>query len=140
MLDVLDMPTLPTKSKRRTVDAQAIADWLEGFGPDLTADDWHCVIEDVHSMPGNGHVGAFTFGRSKGVLEGVCAGLGLPVTMVRPSTWKGALDLSSDKADSLEMARSLWPSHAEVFARKKDDGRAEACLLAAYGALYAPVG
>ena len=134
ILDVLDMPTLG--GKRKVVDAVALCDWLEGFAPDLTAEDWHAVIEDVHSMPGNGHVGAFSFGRSKGVLEGITTALGIPTTLVRPARWKGDLDLSSDKNESRYAARLAWPDSDDLFERVKDDGRAEAALLAAWGAQH----
>ena len=61
VLDVIDMPTMPGIKKRRIADAHGITDWLEGFAPDLTADDWACVVEEVHSMPRDGAVGAFAF-------------------------------------------------------------------------------
>ena len=140
VLDVIDMPTAPGIKKRKIADAHGVTDWLEGFAPDLTADDWACVIEEVHSMPRDGAVGAFSFGRSCGVLDGVTAALGLSTVKVRPQRWKEDLDLiGSEKTDSRVMAASLWPSHAELFSRVKDDGRAEACLIAAWGALYGPV-
>lgn len=54
------------------------------------------------------------------------------VCLVRPRIWKEALGLSSDKSASLELARSYFSDVAEMLARKKDDGRAEALLLCEY--------
>lgn len=99
---------------------------------------WHCegsdsdmaVIEDVHAMPKQGVSSSFSFGRSLGVAEGVVAGAGWPLTYVSPAKWKRDLGLSNDKGASRRRAAELWPSRAELFARVKDDGRAEAALIA----------
>jgi crossover junction endodeoxyribonuclease RuvC len=97
------------------------------------------VIEDVHAMPKQGVSSSFSFGRALGVAEGVLAGNGLSLRYVSPAKWKKALGLSSDKgvsrrrADkgvSRRRAIELWPEHAKAFERVKDDGRAEAALLA----------
>jgi crossover junction endodeoxyribonuclease RuvC len=97
-------------------------------------DDWdqcgQVVIEDVHSMPKQGVASSFKFGRSKGVIEGYFAGQGIPLRYVAPSTWKRDLKLSKNKGASRQMAVELWPGKASLFTRVKDDGRAEAALLA----------
>ena len=54
------------------------------------------------------------------------------VHLVPPKTWKDALSLSSDKSQSLEMARKLFPSMGDALKRKSDDGRAEALLMLEY--------
>ena len=41
-----------------------------------------------------------------------------------------ALGLSADKGVSRRRAIELWPDHRKAFERVKDDGRAEAALLA----------
>jgi crossover junction endodeoxyribonuclease RuvC len=88
------------------------------------------VIEDVHAMPKQGVSSVFSFGRSLGVAEGVLAGNGLAVHYVSPVRWKRALGLTSDKGVSRRRAIELWPERAQWFARVKDDGRAEAALIA----------
>ena len=50
--------------------------------------------------------------------------------MVTPQAWKKAMKLTSDKKQSLAMARELWPNAPLNFA--KHDGRAEALLMAEY--------
>lgn len=53
------------------------------------------------------------------------------VDQVRPTVWKRALGLGKDKEASRLKAMQLFPS-ADL-RRKKDQGRAEALLLAVYG-------
>ena len=62
---------------------------------------------------------------------------GIPIREVRPAEWKAALNLSSNKAASREMAGLVFPDDAEQWARVKDDGRAEAALLSWYGVRWA---
>ena len=88
------------------------------------------VIELVHAMPGQGVTSMFSFGRSLGVVEGVLAAQEWSIEWVTPARWKKTLGLSADKDESRRRAIELWPEHAGLFARKKDNGRAEAALIA----------
>lgn len=92
-----------------------------------------CFLEHVHSMPTDGHVGAFTFGREFGALKAALRIAGCRVCLVQPALWKAAMGLTSDKSLSRQRAITLFPDAASLFRRKKDDGRAEAALLAVYG-------
>ena len=93
------------------------------------------LIEWVGVRPGEGAVGAFAFGRSRGVCEGVCAGLSLPVQFITSPQWKRLHGIPPGKEGAKDAARSKaiarWPSRADLFKRVKDDGRAEAALIAA---------
>jgi crossover junction endodeoxyribonuclease RuvC len=71
----------------------------------------------------------FNFGYSAGILAGVCAGLRVPVSLHRPSVWKRAAGVPADKGGARQMAQRFWPGCRD-FDRVKDDGRAEAALLA----------
>ena len=62
---------------------------------------------------------------------------GIPIREVRPNEWKAALNLSSNKSASREMAGLVFPDDAHQWARVKDDGRAEAALIAWYGVRWA---
>jgi len=88
------------------------------------------VIEDVAAMPGNGSVSMFRFGFNAGVLHGVLESLGIKLLRVKPAVWKSALGLDSNKKNSLILARRIFPKSQHYFTRAKDDGRAEAALLA----------
>lgn len=92
------------------------------------------VIERVHAMKGQGVTSCFNFGRSYGDVRGVIGALNIPLHYVSPNTWKKYFGLSSDKDLSRKLAIQRFPAVAEHFSRKKDDGRAEAALIALYGA------
>lgn len=76
---------------------------------------------------------AFAFGKVAGQLEQALACSGIPYAAVAPAKWKRALGLiGGDKSDSRKLACKLFPQYQHLFARVKDDGRAEAALLAHY--------
>lgn len=100
-------------------------------------DPTHAYVERVHSMPKQGVVSAFTFGMGYGLIRGVLTGLGVATTLVTPNEWKRALRVGADKREARVIAGRLFPMNARDFARVRDDGRAEAVLLAFYG-LNAP--
>lgn len=92
-----------------------------------------CVIEQVHAVKGNGVASSFNFGKSYGMARGVVASCGVPIHLVSPSVWKRHFRLKADKEESRGLAILTWPT-VHLFQRKKDHGRAEAALLAKYGA------
>lgn len=129
LLTLYDMPvTLVTVAgkKRRRVYVAALSAFVKEAHPDRV------VIEQVGSRPGESPVASFSFGRSVGVLEGVAGALGTSVHFVRPQAWKKHFHLSPDKAASRQRAAVLFPDHVPLFARVKDDGRAEAALIGLY--------
>jgi crossover junction endodeoxyribonuclease RuvC len=117
-----DMPTAGGE-----VNAAGLADRIRKMRPDVA------VIERVGAMPGQGVSSTFKFGASFGVACGVLAALEIPCHRVSPASWKKHFRLSSDKEASRALALRLFPATAEHFSRKKDDGRAEAALIARYG-------
>lgn len=133
LLAVGDLPVAEVKvgktTRRRLVPA-VLAEYLKY--PASLPD--HAFLEEVATRPGEGAVGAFAFGRGFGQIEGVLAVLGIPYTLVRPAKWKKALGCPSDKGSARMLACQKWPQSAGLFARVKDDGRAEAALIALYGA------
>ena len=92
------------------------------------------VIERVSAMPGNGGVSMFNFGRSYGDVRGVIAALDIPLHFVTPQKWKKHFGLSADKDESRLRAIRMFPAVSEQFKLKKHHGRAEAALIAMYGA------
>jgi crossover junction endodeoxyribonuclease RuvC len=97
----------------------------------------HAFVEHVSARPGEGPTGAFSFGRCRGVIEGACAVLGVPIRFVTPPSWKRSVGIPPGKARAKDAARSeairRGPDKAALFARAKDDGRAEAALIAVAG-------
>lgn len=92
------------------------------------------VIERVGAMPGQGVVSMFNFGRSYGDVRGVVGALDIPLHFVTPQKWKKHFNLPADKEKSRLLAIRMFPAVAESFRLKKHDGRAEAALIALYGA------
>jgi len=92
--------------------------------------DVEIILESVHSMPGQGVSSSFKFGMAFGAAIAIIERFNCTWHLVTPQKWKKALQLDSDKNKSLELARELWPN--APLSRKKDNGRAEALLLAEY--------
>lgn len=135
-LEIEDVPVLNMgkgKAKKMIVDtyglARVIDNWMLPDGPLPVV--W---IELVGVRPGEGAVGAFSFGQTVGLIRGICAAHFLTIEQVTPASWKRAQGVAGDKDQSRHRATTLFPKYGGMFARKKDDGRAEAVLIAHYGA------
>ena len=130
LFTVDDMPTALVKvgkGNKTRIMVSLLAQLIRYDRPD------HAYIEAVSARPGQGVTSVFAFGQVLGQIEGVLAALGVPVTYVQPRAWKKAFSLSADKGTSRARAMQLWPAQAALFARVKDDGRAEAALIGLYG-------
>ena len=90
-------------------------------------------IEEVTAMPKQGVSSTFTFGASYGAVLGVLAGMKVPYTTTRPQEWRRIAGVKGDKTASRHRAAELFPYKAGAFARVKDDGVAEAALIAFAG-------
>jgi crossover junction endodeoxyribonuclease RuvC len=94
--------------------------------------------EFVGARPTDAKVAAFSFGRARGVIEGVCGALSIPIVFIAPASWKRVADIPPG-VENKDLARTRaiakWPAHAEMFARKKDVDKAEACLIGWAGLL-----
>jgi crossover junction endodeoxyribonuclease RuvC len=60
-------------------------------------------------------------------------GLAIPCQTVAPAKWKKDMRLNTGKDAARAKAAQIWPASAKEFSRVKDDGKAEACLIAAWG-------
>lgn len=130
-VEVFDMPVLElvrNGKKKGEVSAQALANLLAGRGIKAA------FLERVNAMPGQGVTSVFSFGRSTGIVEGILAAYDIPTTLVTPQAWQKAVGQRAGKDGSRERAMQLFPAQADLFQRKKDDGRSDAALIAHYGA------
>jgi crossover junction endodeoxyribonuclease RuvC len=123
IIDCFDLPTIDEGTRCR-VDAVNLADLIRAHGPYALA-----IVEQVASRPGQGVSSTFKFGQSYGTILGVVGALAIPVRHVTPAKWKKALGLSGDGEASRARPIETWPTHADLFARKKDHHRAEAALI-----------
>lgn len=142
LLSVTDVPTLEllkAGKKRRTYDPYEIARLI-----DVSAAEIGLVMcEQVSAMPARGPTGearsmgaqsSFAFGEVFGFLKGVCTAHFLRVETVVPQTWRKAMGVKGGKDESRARASVLMPKQAGNWRLKKHDGRAEAALIAMYGA------
>ena len=131
-LDVVDMPVMEITRNgktKREISPTLLANEIRQRRPSVA------VLERVGAMPGQGVSSMFQFGRGVGMVEGVIGALGLPLTYVTPRAWQKAVGLRGGKDGSRLRAVELFPAYASLFARKKDDGRADASLMAFWRAM-----
>ena len=98
-------------------------------------------IERVGPMPRDGVRQAWRFSGAYTAARTVVSLIGIPTTLVAPTTWKKAMKMAGGpvgKEQCRGLAIELFPSCAKAFARKKDQGRAEAALLAVYASREKP--
>jgi len=127
---ISDFPLHPKGAGgKNVIDASDLAQMIEPHIPHVA----FAVVEDVHAMPGQGVTSMFTFGVAKGLIIGVLSAFKCPIFFVPPGVWKSCYGLSANKSISIELAVKKYPDAAGMLTRKKDDGRAEALLLADFG-------
>lgn len=130
LLDIIDMPTTSEANGRTATNPPLLAASIARTHASIA----YC--EFVGARPTDSKSGAFSFGGARGVIEGVCGSLGLPIVFLTAPVWKRAADIPpgvehKDVARSRAIAR--WPAQAEMFRRKSDVDRAEACLIGLAG-------
>jgi hypothetical protein len=128
VIAAIDVPTIGSKARER-VNVHAVQEWILQHGPH------RAFIERGQAMPRQGASSGFKFGRSVGALEATIALCAVPLEIIEPSMWKRALRLKGkDKEGSRQKALEMFPHAQHLLARKMDHQRAEAMLIAVYGA------
>lgn len=122
LVDVVDMPDL---------DGVALGAQLR----DLLVErrPVRAVVEQITPRPGQGVQSVRTSAARHGVLLGVLGAWDVPTVLVSPAGWKRSARLGRDKTASRQRAIELWPAWSHAFGRVRDDGRAEAALIARHG-------
>ncbi len=96
-------------------------------------------VEQVHAMPKNGCIAAFSQGMTMGSVLASVQVIGASLQLVQPLAWKTAMGVRGDKSDSgparkqrsRERASLMYPKAR--LSRVKDHNLAEALLIARYG-------
>jgi Holliday junction resolvasome RuvABC endonuclease subunit len=128
LVECIDIPVVGTGAKER-VDITAIRNFIDRHKP------VRALIERAQAMPKQGSSSGFKYGRAVGAIEAAVALCSIPVEIVEPSVWKRFWRLpGKDKESSRQRALQLFPAAHAALARKKDHGRAEASLIALFGA------
>ncbi len=124
-----DMPTLSLSrggKNKREIDAHALVRML-------SVPIGHAFLEQVGAMPGQGVSGMFAFGKAYGILIGVLAARGVPMTFVAPKVWKKAFGVQASKDAARARASQLIPDAAHNWPLVKHSDRAEAAMIALWG-------
>lgn len=130
ILETHEMPVIKAGvDSKRVIDEVALARLIDNRSEDIRM----AVVEHVSASPQMGVTSAFTFGQGFGTLKGVLAANFIPITLVRPNVWKKDLAVPKAKDGAVARATQLFPRFANQWPRKKDDGKAEAALIAYYG-------
>lgn len=122
-----------TRNRATVIDGSALAEFLDSAYLSFA------VVEAVSSRPRQ--AGQFQFGINTGIIHGALYALGIPFELVAPARWKGAYGIkrqadeskADKKGEARELASHLWPDMAHHWRFIKDDGVAEAALMARYG-------
>tara|TARA_R110000782_G_scaffold16737_1_gene47591 strand:+ start:859 stop:1341 length:483 start_codon:yes stop_codon:yes gene_type:complete len=129
-LECYDIPTYKSPKGKTLINLHALLDILTYSDDDSSM----AVIERVNAMPNQGVSSTFRFGQGYGQIEMGLAACKLAVHYVSPAVWKKHFGLNRDKGVSRGLVTQRLPQYAHLFARVKDDGRAEATLIALYAA------
>lgn len=130
---VWDLPVM-TLGKTKWIDAMGLLGILREA---RNGNDAIAVVEHIHATPKMGCTTGHSLGLTLGSVLGTVQIAGIPLELVTPVEWKRGLNLlmpgASDrekKHASLCKARMLFPS--APLERQKDNGRAEALLIASW--------
>jgi crossover junction endodeoxyribonuclease RuvC len=131
---VEDMPIIGVqqgRKKRYVYDLAKVWRLTRGMVPHQ--EPMFATIEIVNAFPGQGVSSMFSLGQGTGLLEMALVAAEIPYEAVSPVRWKKTFGLiGSGKGKSRLLAQRLFPQ-INLGARK-DEGRAEALLLALYAA------
>lgn len=133
---VVDTPAVEINSNGKTRRRYDVPNMVRLLVENLNCEvgQARAALEQAHAFPGKSVTSMFQMGVGLGVWQGILGALGIPVSMIFARVWKKAM--LSGKAPGKEASRlralELFPSLAIELGRKKDEGRAEALLMAAY--------
>lgn len=129
---VHDLPTWSEKTSqgkvRRYVDPVALLAMVKQAGPIDKV-----LVERLVAPPGIASQVAFSLGATAATISAVMRFAKLRPSLVSPSVWKRALEVPADKEAARKYATRAFASDAH-WSRKMDHNRAEAALIALYGA------
>jgi crossover junction endodeoxyribonuclease RuvC len=136
---------LPIRAAERRIDGLALALLMREHAPASVGG--RVFLEKLHARAsGGGMVQMGSMMKTVGIIIGAIDCTKFPLVEVIPQTWKRMFGLieapgafrvkktdAERKAGSLAVARRLYPSLEAELRRAKDDGRAEALLIAHWG-------
>ncbi|KAF8083890.1 hypothetical protein N665_0747s0003 [Sinapis alba] len=133
VFDTPHLPVLVGKRVRKRLDAKSIVQLIRSL--DIPSGST-AYIEQSTPFPKDGKQGWYSGGFGFGFWLGTLVTSGFSVVPVSSALWKRHFQLAGGncrKDDSRRVASELFPLLSPQLKRKKDHGRAEALLIAAYG-------
>jgi hypothetical protein len=135
--EVFDMPTEIWKMKAREKKQPSPASFLQLLQSIAAQDpsaDLRAVLEFTTPTHLSGKYAWYGSGFATGLITGLFTSEKLTYERISAASWKRSLGLTkAGKEGSLALARQIFPQAADLYLmRKKDHGRAEALLIAAW--------
>lgn len=136
----LRIKTIGSASRNR-IDGREISDWIRCLmnALELKPQDTVLAVERVSSMPTDGVVQAFSFGKALGTVVGIGEALGLAITEIAPTDWQKVMlrghkrnPKPARKASCALVAGDLFPELAPLLRVKANWGLADAALIGEY--------
>lgn len=129
----VDMPVMPRRAGGQHVNGGELARAMREILARHPGAARLAVLEEVSAMPKQGVSSVFRFGEGYGVIRGVLGALQIPFITVHSSKWKRDAGLIGHEKDvARTSAIQRFPAAAPELTRKKDCGRADALLIAAW--------
>ena len=125
---VYDAPSVPVKKGSDYL----VADMASLISQASSQRSCYAILEAGIAMPNQSSSSTAKAARGGGLWEGMLVMAGVPYELVRPAAWKKVMGVTANKAEARVMAQKLFPQIAQQFSRVKDDGRAEAVLIAEF--------
>lgn len=132
-LSIVAAIALPTagKAAKRRIDVAALHAWISAQSPQAA------FIERAQALPKQGSSSGFLYGRAVGALEATVLLAKVRLEVIEPSAWKKTMNLKGkDKEGARQRVLMMFPAQAAEFALKKDHQKAEAALIAVFGAKW----
>lgn len=123
VVDVIDMPLF-----EHDLTWPVLRDFLESWPPK------HVYLEKAQAMPKQGVTSMFHYGLGYGQVIGCLKAAGIPWTLVRPQTWKARELKDMDRGNKHSAVIRVNQLYPEQSLRMSQHGRADAILIARYGA------
>lgn len=138
---VFDMPIINYKLKSGKTRKELNVGRLASLINQAPKGDRTVYLEQINGRPGQSGFTEFRFGECYGMTKATIAMTATPYVFVTPQEWKKHYGLKKTKgmtqAEYKKLSRDCaikqFPDKAKRFAAGKDDGRAEAALIALYG-------
>lgn len=137
LVDVGDLPVKTVKLSTRNarqLDVPKLWDLLDdalrGDGPPVD----RVIVERLTGAKGIASTTAFSLGWTAATIDTVLTVMGRAYLKTHPSVWKRALLVPADKRAAKARATKLFGTDKH-WPREKDHNRAEAALIALYGAI-----